>query len=386
MKFLKLGMTQDVKSTIMKLPTITEIENLKGKRVLLRLDLNVPIENGVIRDDFRIKKSQKTLDFLKKEGAIVIIISHIESGENNTLLPVAKYLDVPFVDIHTNSFPLKTLSSMGDGDVVLLENLRKDPGEKENSEFFAKKLASMADVFVNEAFSVSHRKHASVVGVPKILPTYFGFLFLEEVENLSKAFSPKHPFVFILGGAKFETKIPLVKKFLNIADKIFIGGALANSFFKEEGLEIGHSLSDNVNLDLKELLKNKKIIIPKDVVVGAGGHKCIKKIENIDKEDMIGDAGPEFIDEIDKEILSAKFILWNGPLGIFEGGFEEATKGLAKMIALSNATSIVGGGDTLASIKDLNIQDRFSFVSTGGGAMLDFLANGSLPGIDVVGK
>lgn len=368
----------------MKLPTIKDIGNLKSKVVLLRIDLNVPIENGVIKDDYRIKRSLKTLDFLRQAGAKVIIISHTEALGDGSLCPIAKYMGVPFVDMHAKDFSSESLSFMKDGDVVLLENLRKDPGEKKNDPVFAKKLASLADVYVNEAFSVSHRRHSSVVGVPKLLPTYFGFLFLEEVENLSKAFSPAHPFIFILGGAKFETKLPLVKKFLNSADKIYIGGALMNSFYKEQGLEIGKSLSDEVKLGLKELLLNKKIIIPEDVVVGATNCKCIKNVEDVKKEDMIGDVGPKFADEMDSAVLSAKFVLWNGPLGLVESGFDDSTTGLAKTIAISDATSIVGGGDTVAAIKGLDIQDRISFISTGGGAMLDFLANGTLPGIDIV--
>lgn len=368
----------------MKLPTITDIENLKGKRVLLRLDLNVPIEDGVIADDYRIKRSQRTLDFLKNGGAKVIIVSHTETTADNSLSLISKYMNIPFIDMHAKDFSADSLDFMKNGDAVLLENLRKDPGEKGNDPFFVKKLASLADIFVNEAFSVSHREHASIVGVPKLLPTYFGFLFLEEVENLSKAFYPLHPFVFILGGAKFETKLPLVKKFLEIADKIFIGGALANSFYKEQGFEIGHSLTDEGTLNLKELLKNKKIIIPHDVVVGSREDKHVKNIEDVKGEDIIKDVGPEFVSEMDKDILSSKFILWNGPVGLIEDGFGDATKEIAKMIAASKATSIVGGGDTVAAVKNLNIQDKFSFVSTGGGAMLDFLANGTLPGIDIV--
>ncbi|HRY62724.1 MAG TPA: phosphoglycerate kinase [Candidatus Paceibacterota bacterium] len=370
----------------MTLKSVDKITRLKGKRVLLRIDLNVPIENGMVEDDYRIKRSLKTIEFLRKEGAKVIIISHRESLDDNSLSIFSKYFDIPFIDMHAALFSDKSLSFMKNGDAVLLENLRMDPGEKKNSPIFAKKLASLADVFVNEAFSVSHRAHASIVGVPKLLPTYFGFLFLDEVKNLSTAFSPEHPFVFILGGAKFETKLPLIRKFLGIADKVFVGGALANTFLREKGFEIGKSKAEGSMFIPKDVLNNEKVVIPKDFVVKGEYCRCIKKADEIETGDVISDIGPSFIDEVDKAVLSAKFVLWNGPLGMAESGFGEGTRSIAKTIAISDARSILGGGDTVAAIKELGTQDNFTFVSTGGGAMLEFLASGSLPGIDIVAK
>ena len=369
----------------MDLKTIKDIKDIKGKKVLLRLDLNVPMEKGMIKDDFRILKSLKTLNYLKVEGAKIIIISHIGDDGRKSLNEIAKYLSVPIFDLKLDDSVKKKIDEMKEGGVVMLDNLRKDPGEKNNDENFAKSLASLADVFVNEAFSVSHRKHASIVSVPKFLPSYFGFLFEEEVLNLSKAFNPDHPFTFVLGGAKFETKLPIVKKFLNIADKVFIGGALANSLIKESGKEVGKSLVDKENLDLKELIKDPKIIFPKDVVAITGSCNCVKVTDEIAPEDQIVDTGHQFNDELDTAIFGSKFILWNGPLGLVEEGYDQGTKSLAKSIAITpDATTIIGGGDTLAVVKELNIFERFDFVSTGGGAMLDFLASGTLPGIEAI--
>lgn len=370
----------------MELRSVGDLKNIKGKRVLLRLDLNVPIERGTIKDDYRIRRSMKTLDYLRQEGARVLIIAHIESAGNNSLVAVAKSMGLPFFDIHSASFSSDDLSFVKEGEAVILENLRKDPGEKKNDPLFTKKLASLGEIYVNEAFSASHREHASIVGLPSLLPSYFGFLFIEEVANLSRAFAPVHPFVFILGGAKFETKLPLVEKFLHIADKVFICGALANSFYKEKGMEIGRSRADDINLGLKELLDNDKVVLPEDAIVVTDKCRCIKDIKDLEQNDLMGDAGPKFREVLDTAVLSARFVLWNGPLGIIEEGFVDATHGLAKTIAISNAISVVGGGDTVSAIKGLDIEDRISFVSTGGGAMLDFLAKGTLPGIDAISK
>jgi phosphoglycerate kinase len=370
----------------MNLPSIENIGEVKDKKVILRLDLNVPVEEGLVKDDYRIRRSMKTVNFLREKGAKVIIISHIESAGNDSLLPVSKYMGIPLVDMHVDGFSDANLSFMNSGDAVILENLRKDPGEKENNFIFAKKIASLGDIFVNEAFSVSHRNHASIIKLPEMMPSFFGFLFMEEVQTLSRSFNPSHPFVFILGGAKFETKLPLVKKFLNIADKIFICGALANSFYKERGMEIGRSRADDVNLGLVSLLDSNKVEVPEDAIVSSSACMDVKEVSKLEKGDLMVDAGPQFRDRLEKAVLSAKFVLWNGPLGIIEDGFSEATRELAKTIAISDAVSVIGGGDTISAIKGLNIEERVSFISTGGGAMLDFLANGTLPGIDAVLK
>lgn len=301
---------------------ITEAPELKGKRVLVRVDWNV-IKDGKVADSFRIKKSLPTIEFLLGAGAYVLLATHLEEGNVEVLKPF-----VP------------------EG-AELLPNLRENPGEEANSEEFAKELASKADIFVNEAFSVSHRNHASIVSVPKLLPSYAGLRFVEEIKALSKSFYPAHPFILILGGAKIETKLPLVDKFSNIADEIFIGGAMAKTA---------------AEMPLKD---NPKISLPTGDLTAL-------------------DANAETIEILKPKILEAKFIIWNGPLGQYETGHSQYTHELAKALADAPGEVVIGGGDTLAAIEELGLLDKFSFVSTGGGAMLDFLATGTLPGIEAL--
>ena len=356
--------------------------------MLLRLDLNVPIIDGVLRDDFRIKKSMATLNLLHENGAKTIIISHIESVETKSLKAVCEYLSNFFnISLLKDYFSKETknaIDRMNEGDFMLLENLRIYEGEEKNSEHFAKQLASLGEIYVNEAFSVSHREHASIVGVPKFLPSYAGILFEEEVVNLSKAFNPEHPFLFILGGAKFETKMPLIEKFLKLADFVFVGGALANDFFKEKGHETGLSVLSPKKFDLKKLLASDKLLLPLDVVVKNNQGVFIKTPNQVLTEDKILDDGPATISMLEKKLSLSKFVLWNGPLGDYEKGFKEGTIELARAIAKSATKSIIGGGDTLAVVSKLNLGNKFSLISTGGGAMLDFLANETLPGIEAI--
>lgn len=373
----------------MNYKTVQDIGDVKGKRVLIRCDFNVPIADGKVVDDFRIKQALPTLNFLKDKGARVIIISHIE-GESDTLRPVYEYLKT----LYSISFCEDCIEvgkahveECKEGEMVLCENLRLYDGEKKNDQDFSKKLASLGDVYVNEAFSVSHRSHASVVGVAKLLPSFMGLQFQKEVENLSKAFNPPKPFLFILGGAKFDTKLPLVEKFLPIADTIFIGGALANDFYKAEGLEVGTSKVSDTPLDLVSLLSNPKILIAPDVIAESSRGKQQKKPTDVVADESILDAGEESIALLAKKCKEAGCILWNGPLGNYEKGFTKGTKDLAEIIShSSHALSLVGGGDTLAAIAEQHLEDKFSFISTGGGAMLDFLAKGTLPGLEVLKK
>ncbi|MCR4284238.1 MAG: phosphoglycerate kinase [Parcubacteria group bacterium] len=358
----------------MKLPSIKQAKNLKGKKVLLRGDLNVFIEDGEVKGDFRIKQILPTIRFLKKNGAKVIILSHVTKGRAAGLLPVAEYINSYFkVDFSREVLGSETrekINNMKNGGVLLLENLRSDDREKNNDTAFAKELASLGDIYVNDAFSVSHRKHASIVGLPKFLPSYSGLLMDEEVSNLSKAFKSKHPFLLILGGVKFESKLGVLKRFIKTADKIFIGGALANVFLKEKGIDIGKSIYDK-DVDIKKFVKSKKIVIPKDMLTESG---------------INWDIGTDAIKELKEIISKSKFVIWSGPLGNFEGGYKNGTTEIAKAIAKSKAISIVGGGDTISAIKKLNILNKFSFVSTGGGAMLAFLSEGTLPGIEALKK
>ncbi len=329
------------------LPTLDTIGNIEGKRILVRVDWNVPIKDGKVVDDFRIRQSMPTLDFLQSKGARLILATHLDPGESS-------------VD------PLRPYVPEG---MELLENLRHHSGEKSNDAQFAQELALKADIYVNEAFSVSHREHASIIGVPKLLPSYAGLKFVNEVKHLSEAFTPEHPFLFILGGAKFDTKLPLLNKFVHTADKLFVGGALAHNFFREEGTDIKESLVSEGNFDTKALKATGKILLPSDPVWHG---------------DRIVDAGPGTLDILKEEIDRAKFILWNGPLGAYELGFTQSTLDLAQLLAGSHAKTVVGGGDTLAAIEELNLFDTFTFVSTAGGAMLDFLANETLPGIEAL--
>jgi phosphoglycerate kinase len=338
----------------MKLRDVKNI-NVKGKRVILRVDFNVPIEKGKILDDFDIRKTLPTINFLKKKGAKIIIISHLTEGKAKTLRPVAEYLKIDFVPSVLGKKVEQKISKMKPGDVLMLENLRIDKREKNNDKNFAKQLSQLGNIFINEAFGVSHRKHASIVGIPKYIPSYAGLLFKEELKHLQSVFKPKHPFLLILGGIKFKTKMGTVEKFLKIVDKIFIGGALANNFFR-----------------FKKYLKNPKIILPVDV----------RK-----KDGIILDCGPNTIKMLSEIINQSKFILWNGPLGDYkQRGFEKGTVAVAKLIANSKAISIIGGGDTVAVVDNLGVIDKFSFVSTAGGAMLEFLSKGTLPGIEALKK
>ncbi|MFA6536656.1 MAG: phosphoglycerate kinase [Candidatus Paceibacterota bacterium] len=359
--------------------------DLSGKKVIIRLDVNVPIVNGNIRDDFRLRKALPTLEHLKSAGAKTLIIGHIESSETDSLQAIFDYfnskLPVKFATDLTQAADL--MAGLKTGEFVLLENLRRFKGEKENSQSFAKEIAGLGEIYINEAFSVSHRPHASIVGLPKLLPSFAGLVFEAEFSNLSKAFNPPKPFLLILGGAKVETKLPLIKKLLPKADTVFVGGVPANDFFKAKGFEVGASAVSQIKLDAN-LLAETKIMLPLDVVIDGGGGKCTIAPEELGKKDEILDAGLETVAELNFLASKSKFVLWNGPLGNYERGFVEGTENLARALAECGAETIVGGGDTLAALEKLNLFDKFSFVSTAGGAMLDFLSSGTLPGIEAL--
>lgn len=352
--------------------SIRQIKNLKGKRVLIRVDFNVPVKNGKVVNDFRIRKSLPTIKFLEKKGAKIMLITHLGKDGSKSLEPVIKHFF--------------KISKCSKSSVIFLDNIRKFKGETKNKPNFSKKLSKLGDVYVNDAFSVSHRAHASVVGLPKYLPSYAGFQFEEEIRKLSRAFkNPKHPFLFILGGAKFSTKIPLIKKYLKLADSVFIGGALADDFLKVKGYEIGKSLTDKSNYGIKKFLNNPKLMLPSDVVVSSGRNMRNKKISEIKKDEIILDIGKESISKIESRIKKSKLILLNGPLGKYEDNGDVATKKTLKLIANSGAESIIGGGDTVALVSSMKIGNKFTFISTGGGATLDFLVHGTLPGIKALG-
>jgi phosphoglycerate kinase len=371
------------------LQTIDDAGNIEGKKVLLRLDLNTPIEDGRITDTYRIDKVITTIDTLRLKKAKVIIIAHIETKENPTLLPVWDYLSgfmhLKFCPTYFTKEADQMVSELEEGEVLLFENVRMNAGEKKNDPEFTEKLSKYGDIYVNDAFSVSHRPHASIIGLPKILPHYAGPLLMEEVKNLSKSFAPEHPFLFILGGAKFDTKLPLIQKFLKTADSVFVGGALATNILKEKGFEIGKSLLSDGEFGIGEMLKDSKFKYPTDVTVkNDEGVISIKKTDSVLPDEYIADCGPETIEMLKSEVKTAKFVLWNGPLGNYEIGFKDKTEQLAEVLAESGAETVVGGGDTLSAIQSMGVMEKFSFVSTAGGAMLDFLANETLPGIEAL--
>jgi 3-phosphoglycerate kinase len=370
------------------IPSIESVE-VSGKKVLVRVDMNTPIVDGKITDPYRIDQIISTIDDLRLRKAKVLLMAHTESKDNKSLWPMFEYLKGFMPIVFAKDFFTKEtkelVDGMNDGDVLLFENLRINEGEKANDIEFAKQLASYGDIYVNEAFSVSHRSHASIVGVPQFLPHYAGPLFLKEVENISKAFTPSHPFVFILGGAKFDTKLPLITKYLTKADCVFVGGALANNVFKTKGYEVGTSLVSEGDFGIESMIASEKFMYPLDVVVETKDKThVVKDPSGVSETEYIGDAGPKTIDALASRIKDAKLVVWNGPLGNYEAGYTEYTEKLAHIIADSQAISIVGGGDTLASIEKLGLMDTFTFVSTAGGAMLDFLVNETLPGIEAL--
>ena len=371
----------------MKLPDIRKVKDLKGKRVLVRSGLNVPIKSHQVLDDFRIRRSLLTIEYLKSKGAKVIIISHIGRESKKSLRPVVNHFNrklnvkVGFVPDIESKVVKTMIENMSDGSVILLENLRRDPGETENNAIFAKKLAEFGDLYVNDAFSVSHRAHASIVGIPKYLPSYAGILFQEEVKNLSVVRKVERPFLFILGGAKISTKIPLLEKFTKIADTVFVGGALANDLLQERGFEIGKSLVDSSVKNIEKISKCEKLILPQDVLISGGVHGMSKVLSKIGKKDVIVDVGPKTRKSFIELVSKHNFILVNGPMGNYEEGFEKGTKKLLKVLSDSKAKVVIGGGDTTVLISRMKIEKSFEFVSTGGGAMLDFLVDEKLPGI-----
>lgn len=375
----------------MILPSIASLGDLRGKYVLLRAGLNVPIENGWVTNTFRLKRLLPTMQALHAAGAATIVLGHKGNDGSETLAPVAQYFsrEIPtrFLGKPPHMVTREELM-VEDGEFLFLENVRMSPGEKENDLELGKHLATLGDVFVNDAFADSHRSHASVVGPPQHLQSAFGLDFVHEVTELSKAFNAPSPLVVIMGGAKIATKMPLVEKFLGKADRIYIAGALANTAYKARGQEIGRSVYDaNEERAAKQLVSEVNVSVPEEVVVRTKeGDSVTKAVTAVLADDKILDAGPHAVTEIAELCGKAKMVLWNGPLGHFESGFRAGTDALAEALAQSKAHTIVGGGDTITSIEDLQLFDRFSFVSTGGGAMLDYLATETLAGIEAILK
>jgi len=366
--------------------SIEALADVTGHRILVRIDFNVPMERGKVTEPLRLDVAMPTLSYLLARGARLVLLSHA-SDKKASLMPVYEYLktkiDLSFIEDVVGRGAHAAANELKDGQALLLENVRWNPGEEANDPAFAKELASMADFYVNDAFPVAHRNHASVVSVPKLLPSYAGFQFLKEVKGLTPALSPESPSLAIVGGAKLVTKLALIKSLLTKYDQVFVGGALANDFFAAKGYEVGKSLVSGGD-EARELLENSKVLLPDAVTVMNPAGREDKAANEVGAEDVISDIAPASIAALKPVVAKARMILWNGPMGHFETGFTGGTDELAKLVASASGKTIVGGGDTLASIQGLNLMDKFTFVSTAGGAMLDFLANGTLPGIEAL--
>lgn len=365
-------------------------QNISGKRIVLRAGLNVPLENGAVSNAFRLLESLSTIEALLKQGARVVILGHIGRAPELSLKPVWKEMKkhtsypIGFIADLLGSDAERAVHALKGGEAVMLENVRSVPGEKKNDPETGARLASYGDVFVNDAFADSHRAHASIVGIPKYIPGFAGPNFMKEYEGILPARAPESPSLAVIGGAKFDTKEPLILELLKTYDRLFIGGALANDFLAAKGYEVGKSLVSH-SPHITKLLDNKKLMLPTDVVVVAGPNgKRVSDVCAVASDESIFDVGPASVETLAPLVSGARSILWNGPLGYFEGGYKEATESLAKLVAESGAVSIIGGGDTVSAIHNLDIADRFTHVSTAGGAMLDFIAHGTIAGIEAL--
>ncbi|MCQ2550626.1 MAG: phosphoglycerate kinase [Clostridia bacterium] len=385
--------------------TIKDIQ-VKGKRVLVRVDFNVPMQDGAITDDTRIVAALPTINYLLENGAKVILMSHLGRPDGApdmkyTLKPVAEKLsELLGKEVLFSSCPTVVCDSikeranaLEDGQVMLLENVRYRKEETKNGLDFAKELADLGDVFVNDAFGTAHRAHSSTAGVAEYLPCVAGFLIEKEVMFLGNAIeNPKRPLVAILGGAKVSDKIPVINNLLSKVDKLIIGGGMSYTFIKAMGKEIGKSLLDEESLDVaKELMAKAgdKLVLPVDVAIADGYDPespfYYGSIDEIPAEKECLDMGPETVKKYSEIIKSANTVVWNGPMGVFEfDRFSKGTLGVAMAMAECDATTIIGGGDSAAAVDKFGLGDKMTHISTGGGASLEFLEGKVLPGIAVI--
>jgi len=380
----------------MKLKTLKTIKNLNNRRVLVRVGFDCPIKNGRVVDDSRIQQALLTVEYLTKHKAKVILITHLGRPNGKrikkySLEPLAKYLKKEIKNFKFIKTPIspklkEQIEQMKPGEVVLLENIRFYDREEKNCLRFAKKLADLADIYVNEAFSNSHRLHASMNAITKYLPSYAGFALETEIKYLSQfLLKPKHPLIVIIGGKKITTKIKTIKNLLKSADQVLIGGAVASNFFKAGGYKIGKSFFEpKIIKTVQGLLKNKKIVLPFDVKVKikkANLNLNIGDLNDLPNDFEILDIGLETIKMFEKYIKSAKMIIWNGPMGYFEEkAFFQGTRSITKAVLKNKGQVVIGGGDTLVILKNLKINKNI-FKCTGGGTMLEFLTGKELPGI-----
>ena len=366
--------------------TLADIKVLENVAVLLRIP---QVVNAV-----RLKSALPTIAYLRKHHARVILVSHISGKGTETTKEMYELMrkhihGMKFCPVPIGPEARAMVRDMVPGDVLMLENMRRNPGEEKNDPAFAKELALLGDIFVQDSFDTCHRKHASIVGVPQLLPSYAGLSLVAEVEELAQALKPKKPSLAVISGAKFSTKEPVIDALLKSYDHVYVGGALANDFIRAKGYSVGTSLVSNEGeAHIKKLLSNPRLITPVDVIVAAHGAgrdgARVAALSDIGANEAVLDAGPHTLAALVELVNASKTIVWNGPLGLFEDGFMDGTRTLARAIAHSGAHSIIGGGDTLAAIEHMGYTDSYSFVSTGGGAMLDYLAYGTLPGIEAL--
>lgn len=384
--------------------------NVSNQKVLVRVDFNVPLADGKVADDSRIRAALPTIEYLRARGARVILCSHLGRPKGSpqpefSLKPVGAKLaellgaEVKIMDTTVNGTVRDVAGSLGPGEVMLLENLRFNPGEAENDPFFAKKLGDLADIYVNDAFGAAHRKHASTVGVTEFLPAVAGLLLEKEVSVLRKLTdAPSRPLMACLGGNKISDKIGVINRFLDLVDGIVTGGGMCFTFLKAKGCEIGNSIVEDNQLELargimKKAMENEvALYLPTDIIAAtevsaAASYKLVPA--EVIPPGWIGlDIGPATIEIYSQALESAKTIFWNGPMGVFEiPAFAQGTKGVAQAIADATrhgSLSIVGGGDSLAALKKFGLEDQVSFASTGGGASLKILEGTPLPGVEAL--
>jgi phosphoglycerate kinase len=380
--------------------TVRDID-VKGKKVLVRVDFNVPLKDGKVDDDTRIVAALPTIKYLLENGAAVILCSHLGRPKGGpdpkySMKPTADYLSgllgkpVAFAEDCVGPVAEAAAKALKFGDVLVLENTRFHPTEEKNDLELAKGLAALADIFVNDAFGSAHRAHSSTAGVAQFLPAVSGFLMEKEIKYLGQAIDdPKRPFVAILGGAKISDKIGVIKNLLTKADAVLIGGAMANTFFKAQGYEVGKSLVEDTALETaKELLAigGGKLRLPVDMVLGdkldETAEVKVMATGNVPEGWSVLDIGPESVKAFGKTIQDAGTVVWNGPMGLFEvAKFAVGTFGVAKAVAESGAISVIGGGDSVSAIQKSGLADKITHISTGGGASLEMLEGLALPGV-----
>lgn len=377
--------------------------DVQGKKVLVRVDFNVPIKNGQVTDDARIERTLPTIRYLLERGARPILISHLGRPKGApdpeyAMDPVAcrleELLEAPVLKLDAAVGPEveDALDAPGEG-VVLLENSRFYPGETENDPEFSEQLASLVDAYVDDAFGAAHRAHATTVGVARLLPAAAGLLMKEELDSLDKVLlSPERPFVAIVGGAKVSDKVAVIESLLGVADTLLIGGAMCFTFFKARGLETGNSLVEDECLEASKHLMDEageRLVLPVDVVAAEemeeDASSKVVKVEDFPRGSIGLDIGPETVEEFGGYVADSKTVFWNGPMGVFEmDAFARGTEGVARAIAKSGAVSIIGGGDSVAAVRKLGLEDNMSFISTGGGASLEYVEGKELPGVAVL--